>query len=74
MSKWQPIESAPRDGTRILVWGRLDGECEDGPHPLPAYCDAADEDGGTRWLAQGLETVEYPTHWMPLPPPPEQAP
>lgn len=67
---WQPISTAPRDGTEILVWGCVGqdierahiwavviAEWDDWPHK-PAW----------RW-SDGMEEV-VPTHWMPLPAPP----
>jgi hypothetical protein len=64
---WQSIESYPFDGTHVLVWSRLDGADDDEPQPLPAYCDHED---GIWWLTQGLEEVETPDWWRPLPEPP----
>lgn len=65
---WQPIETAPKDGTEILVaragYGMAvvsfrDGEwCNAGE-----WCFAGDVGWG------GSMDVE-PTHWMPLPEPP----
>jgi hypothetical protein len=73
--EWQPIETAPRDGTRFLAWV-----------VTPIY----DEDEGREVKEAGVSVsyhlwggfVEYParpafvhgqrfTHWMPLPEPPE---
>lgn len=61
-SEWQPIETAPRDGTRIrcLVINDefiLHWEQEDDEYPA-GWCD----DDKTDW---------NPTHWMPLPDAPE---
>lgn len=61
MSEWQPIETAPRDGAFILVWG-------------PGYTspvirmwhDASWDDGD---FFSGIPADEY-THWQPLPDPP----
>jgi hypothetical protein len=63
---WQPISTAPKDGTRILVfqnggrgiawWQGTGGE------PSHLWCH---HDGDFRAYCN-------PTHWMPLPPPPEQ--
>lgn len=65
MSEWQPIATAPKDGTAILAW-----------HP-----DWQDEPLSLRWhghwhkwILNGvlLDLGDWgePTHWMPLPPPP----
>jgi hypothetical protein len=83
MREWQPIETAPKDGTRILVYepsGGLDevfacvwGVYWPGPRNVPEY--AARRANG--WVEfDGMDdrqTVDEPTHWMPLPvPPPNQ--
>lgn len=60
MSEWQPISTAPKDLTVILVWdmsGRT-GEIE------LAYWER------DRWSNYEGFTIE-PTHWMPLPEPPK---
>lgn len=57
-SPWQPISTAPRDGTRILVF-------ENG-----VVADVAWEGGPGGWISHRDRgwAVEYnPTHWMPLP-------
>ncbi len=62
-AKWQPIESAPRDGKSILVTDGYD------------VCDAYFR-GGDWWQYQcgddWYSTSINPTHWMPLPDAPEQ--
>ena len=62
---WQPISTAPKDGTYVLLWGRSAGTpCEVGQwgtHMLvPRWIDSSE---CTLWYA--------PTHWMPCPEPPE---
>lgn len=57
VDRWQPIESAPKDGTRVLVW---DGE--EWLARWQAY-------NGGYWDADEYIS-ENPTHWMPLPAPP----
>lgn len=70
--EWQPIETAPRDGTWFLgfmerqtledtirVWAWMPWKGCD----TPMFYDAADT----------IED-EQPTHWMPLPPAPEATP
>lgn len=54
--QWQPIETAPKDGTRILLW---DG--------YMMYTGSKGlRTGG--WHSNGERVV--PTHWQPLPAPP----
>lgn len=85
---WRPIETAPKDGTRVLVW--LCGEAH-----VAEYCAVWHPDN-KRWcvrepanlrgepsnvvkdisqvLIDGrpiLGTHAGPTHWMPLPEPPQ---
>ncbi|MGI9292383.1 MAG: DUF551 domain-containing protein [Pseudomonadales bacterium] len=64
MTDWQPIETAPKDGTWVLLGG-----CEFGYIIQTArWYD---------WGVQGWEWGDYsnrgfkPTHWMPLPEPPK---
>lgn len=62
--KWQPIETAPRDGTRILAYYRAD----DGIYDVLFDAEAG-------WVSQDYEITNFLhaaiTHWMPLPEPPE---
>ena len=97
--EWQPIDTAPRDGTTIIGWcdheadpyfdesGRRltpygsnaegmshapDGanmiywhaEIDEGEYIVPAWWCVADDYG---------EIAANPTHWMPLPEPPEES-
>lgn len=60
-SWWRPIETAPTDGTLILVFA------PGGEFDLPdlqSVC-AYHQDGGFC-----IDEMRHPTHWMPLPPPP----
>ena len=66
MSNWKSIETAPKDGTWILGWlgHRNTGEAKtlrwtDGAY----YQGFIDKNGAT----------SRPTHWMPLPEPPDDA-
>ncbi len=65
MTGWQPVETAPKDGTVVLVWTRT------GPH-LAAYLGRRPEGwmekDGSYLLTE--DTTGLPTHWMPLPVPP----
>jgi hypothetical protein len=73
MSEWQPIETAPRDGTWILA------SCVGQLIPMVAAFD--DDDDSMCWFSFNLvyeravrhgepERKFKPTHWMPLPEPP----
>lgn len=61
-SKWQPIDTAPRDETDILVAT---------VHGQYVVCWFSDSDGGEWYVQSGggdcQPFYEHPTHWMPLP-------
>lgn len=65
-SPWRPIESAPKDGTYILVCDKYDRHVA---RWTKSYCCAKEPDawciGYTLDEYNSLQTVE-PTHWMPL--------
>ncbi len=80
-ARWQTMESAPRDGTPILVW--RDGHpivrasvWRVRPKMLPDWETHIIRDGmdppfeGFPILTR-LGDAKAPTHWHPLPPPPE---
>lgn len=80
MSEWQPIDTAPKDGTTVLLFRRLDPwnvigygrwistkwRLKDGTTPIEG------------WLSYGFDDppgnlgLGGPTHWMPLPEPPKE--
>ena len=62
--KWQPIESAPRDGAQMYVDApQLDCGCSIAYFENGAWCSAWD----------GRKFIDYvPTKWQPLPAPPKQ--
>lgn len=63
MGEWQPIETAPKDGTDIVVG------C--GPWHDPLYgiaCWDGALEGWQIWFTD--KVVDWPSHWMPLPPSP----
>ena len=76
MPGWQPIETAPKDGSAVMIYGPQAGEIS-GPSDLPCICLAS-------WTGQGdYEGFEWstldgdyytvwvkPTHWQPMPAPP----
>jgi hypothetical protein len=62
MSDWQPIETAPKDGTKILAW-----EFDD--YTIVWWGVSAS--GWYGWKFSDDWISCYPTHWQPLPAPPE---
>jgi hypothetical protein len=60
--QWLPIESAPKDGTRIIVF-----------RPTAKLGCVVSEDYWVEGMACWWRsfTKEQPTHWRPLPAPPE---
>lgn len=78
--EWMPIETAPTNGKRILLWWRT---C---PDASVGYFDIDDQFGERRkgwpcpeygWRCEGDDVIPKNqkdcTHWMPLPPPPPTA-
>ena len=76
MTEWLPIESAPKDGSSVLVWSKRGGraiawwsndaiifEGEDRPHWVAFNCD-------DYFYSVHLIGDREPTHWQPLPEPP----
>lgn len=58
---WQPIETAPKDNTRIIVY------CNDFWETIVRWNSLL----GDFWLDDSMDTPDgEPTHWMPLPSPP----
>ncbi len=85
MSEWQPIETAPRDGSWFVTCN-----AEDGPESYevgrydPFYVDdfiPIEDAPGTFKVVRkhiydwtGFNNFERATHWMPLPPSPTPEP
>lgn len=75
---WQPIETAPKDGTHILVFPALlayplVATWERPARTPPMMRSRGEETGhfGFWRVAMSPAKVPYePTHWMPLPAPP----
>lgn len=81
--EWQPIETAPRDGTTVLLWKAAPTWPVGGrPRRYPRVADyrvglwvgprAELPSGGWRYLSHGYEFGQDDrfSHWMPLPKPP----
>lgn len=62
---WQPIETAPKDGTEILTYRKA------GCQAVAAWFSQADTYAGhPGWcVTDGMGLLDI-THWMPLPSPP----
>jgi len=69
MTDWQPIETAPKDGTRILAYGLCGFLSQPGIATVTW--------SGKFWVCDPNEATEYDyeecelTHWMNLPEPPK---
>jgi hypothetical protein len=74
MSEWRPIETAPKDGSHVLLhcdFGETGRQitvarwCDD-PSPAGPY-------GKFCWREMQDSSIaeQIPTHWMPLPEPPK---
>lgn len=68
MNDWQPIETAPKDGTRLI--GFVDGLVRFIYHGKTSHVPIY----GWNLGDQGAEDCELckPSHWMPLPEPPNK--
>lgn len=71
-AKWQPIETAPKDGTTILV-------CYDRCYDKNGFAPIAvkwrtyhpNAKGGAEWRDSNGHKIQGVTHWMPLPEAPQ---
>lgn len=77
MTDWQPIETAPRDGTRILLYDKthdfaisgrwhIDAGRDDPGGHEPAWAWWVSDDGLAMW-DNGPD--DQPTHWAAFDPP-----
>lgn len=72
--EWQPIETAPKDGTWVLVYGDgADDEAEQRKIAVAQFTNylngrTTDWHWQFAWYDGGYYGVfDNPTHWMPLP-------
>lgn len=85
MTTWQSIETAPKDGSTVLVWC-ADLDASNRPVEFDQHIALAHW-SGQHWfgidgsVAYGYSMGDYfeheayfPTHWMPLPSPPGEDP
>ena len=61
--KWQPIETAPKDGYDYLVYNSVSEEC------FVAYRYGG---VGSWYFSDRHALKDEPSHWMPLPKPPKE--
>lgn len=61
---WNPIQTAPSDGTRVLLFREGFAEA------MAVAWRGTDEE----WRPVNGSTFPEPTHWMPLPAPPKENP
>ena len=64
-NQWQPIETAPKDGTHVLLWATRHSMLA----PHPEFIVGAYRNG---WWS-GPSTLSHVIHWMPLPAAPTSA-
>ncbi len=72
LREWRPIETAPKDGTEIILTGRYSRTAGPAIHNreyvmrvTTGYWSA------NRWQTGNFGMWEEPTHWKPLPEPPD---
>ena len=68
MSDWRPMETAPKDGTPVLIYFPRIGSQRRGQ--AVAYYHRV----SGSWVTHPGMYNRSPTHWMPLPDPPDPTP
>lgn len=68
-NEWQPIETAPKDGTTILTWQKgfkpATSRWVEKTTPKHGYKSSG-------WYDSGFDAKAFPTHWKPIPTPPQE--
>ena len=77
MGEWQKIETAPKDGTRVDLWVRHPDRKSGGFREIGAFYQAEEWRSALGFGITSMRQSDgswaiYPTHWMPIPPPPEE--
>lgn len=73
MNTWQPISTAPKDGTELLLFvknraglpGCLVAHYQPGGHCIQDHPEIAE--GWYFFSGRQFDLATQPTHWMPLP-------
>lgn len=78
---WRPIETAPKDGTQIILtngktvaqgwWEHQEPFVREKRGSAGVYLDQQEHDGFDDWLDCEGGMLPNPTHWMPLPAAPQ---
>lgn len=66
MMEWKTIDSAPKNEVDVLV------SIKGAPPRVAAYFDYGDDGAGWFTFERPDDQI-FPTHWMPLPPPPKDS-
>lgn len=71
-SGWQPIETAPKDGTQLLLYDcgviKIGSWREDDYRGIEEWLENDWNDFSTGWASSPI----YASHWQPLPTPPKE--
>ena len=80
--EWQPIETAPKDGTLIILWNSTKGlnRAYFGSWRVDSSEEHLEDSSLANWFDDSYDDFSLgysslplnPTHWMPLPPPPSK--
>ena len=75
LSTWRPIDTAPRDGSEVLlrvkVRAGISGKCLVGHYMKGGHCIEGHPPisaGWYFWNGSFFDSAAGPTHWLPLPP------
>ncbi len=62
--EWQPIDTAPKDGTKVILWSKRNTgqDC----YVISYWHTPANPSKPGMWVG-----LRNPTHWRPLPAPPK---
>jgi hypothetical protein len=64
---WKLIETAPKDGTNILLAEICEGEVRKIDLGCWEFIETSDWDGQPVWDWSSLDGIEFPTHWCEAP-------